>query len=153
MSVTVDLLAAQPFFAGVSHDELAGLAAATSSIEVAAGDFLARSGEAADHLYAVVSGRAGIEIAATGREPIVVATVHAGEIVGWSWFVAPFRWRFDVVAMDAVQALAVDAVALRAAFAADHELGYRLAQRLVTVMAARLDATRLQLVDVYGTPR
>jgi CRP-like cAMP-binding protein len=116
-------------------------------------EWLGRAGEPTTSLLAIVSGRAGVEIAGPGREPIVVATVHDGEIVGWSWFVEPYRWRFDVVALEPVQLLAVDAASLRACCAADHELGYHVLRRLVRVVASRLDATRLQLADVYGPAR
>jgi hypothetical protein len=32
----------------------------------------------------------------------------------------------------------------------DHELGYQLLTRFATLIQDRLEATRLQLVDVYG---
>ena len=98
----------------------------------------------------MLSGRAGIEIAAADRDPLLVATVHAGEMIGWSWFVEPHEWHFDVLALDPLRTLAMDAAALRAACRADHELGYQVAHRLARLLASRLVATRHQLVDVYG---
>lgn len=147
------LLAGHPFFTGVDPALLARLASVTAVEEFPAGSWVAHSGAPADRFYAVIAGRAGIEIAAAGREPLLVATVHPGEVIGWSWFVEPHEWHFDVLALEPLRTLAMDATALRAACRADHELGYQVAHRLARVVASRLVATRHQLVDVYGRER
>ena len=36
---------------------------------------------------------------------------------------------------------------------ADHDLGYALMKRFLPVLVQRLQATRLQILDVYGPPR
>lgn len=146
-------LAAHPFFAAMPARLLERLAPLATTTHHPAGSWIARNGEPAERFFAVTSGRAGVEITAACCEPLVVATVHAGEVIGWSWFVEPHRWHFDVVALDDVTTIALDAVALREACAADHELGYEIATRLARVVASRLDATRHQLIDVYGRAR
>lgn len=146
-------LATHPFFAGVDP-RLVGLVAPLARIDRwAPGSWIARTGTPATEFVLVTAGRAGVEIAPPGRAPLVVSTVHEGEVIGWSWFLPPHTWHFDVVALTEVSCVAVDAAALRAACGADHELGYEIATRLIRVMASRLEATRHQLVDVYGTPR
>lgn len=148
-----DLLAAHPFFSGMPRAMLERVASSTTIVHHPAGSVIARTGGDADRFHAVVDGRAAIELTASDREPLIVATVHPGEVIGWSWFVEPHRWRFDVVALDEVCALTIDAAALRSACEADHELGYRVAHHLARVIAARLESTRHQLVDVYGDAR
>jgi CRP-like cAMP-binding protein len=148
-----DALAAHPFFTGVEPHLVDAVAALASWAEHPAGSWIARAGADADRFHVVVSGRAGIEITAAGREPLVVATVHGGEVIGWSWFVAGHRWHFDVVALDDVRTIAIDAVRLRAACEADSELTNEIARRLINVVASRLEATQHQLVDVYGRAR
>lgn len=49
------------------------------------------------------------------------------------------------------RALALDAVPLRALCDADSQLGYVLTRRILEVVADRLKATRLQLLDIYGS--
>ena len=46
--------------------------------------------------------------------------------------------------------LAFDGACLRGKCADDHALGYELLTRFVGVIVERLQATRLQLLDVYG---
>lgn len=148
-----DALASHPFFAGLDARRIDALAAFTFVREVPQGEWIARTGGHADVFHAIVHGRAGIEIHAADREPLVVATVHAGEVIGWSWFVEPHRWHFDVIALDPMRLLDIDAAQLRAACAADHELGFHVADQLTRVLASRLEATRHQLVDIYGIAR
>ncbi len=150
MSTIREQLAAHPFFAGFDAAMLDRLAPLTVERTHARGALLAHAGAAADEFHLVVAGRAGIEIIVPGVQPMVIATVHGGEVVGWSWFVEPHRWHFDVVALDELRTLAIDAARLRAACEDDHELGYRLGRRLTEVMAARIEATRHQVVDLYG---
>jgi CRP-like cAMP-binding protein len=84
------------------------------------------------------------------RGPITVETVAAGEVLGWSWLFPPYRWHFDAQALELVRAIAFDGQCLRNKCAEDHDLGYALMQRFAQIMLQRLQATRLQLLDVYG---
>ena len=145
-----DVLAAHPFFAGLDARVTDRLTEYARDHRYPKGTWIARARAPADEFHAVLSGRVGIEIVAPGHRPLVIATVHGGEVVGWSWFVEPHRWHFDVVALDDVHALTLDAAALRAACEQDHELGYRVARRLTEVVASRIEATRHQVVDLYG---
>lgn len=144
---------AHPFFAGLDPRLTAQVVPLAHPVEYSATAWIARVGTPADRFLLVTGGRVGIEIAAADRDPLIVTTVHAGEVVGWSWFVEPHEWHFDVVALSDVTALAIDAEALRAACVADHEFGYQMGSRLIRVVASRLGATRHQVVDVYGRAR
>jgi hypothetical protein len=48
-----------------------------------------------------------------------------------------------------VKGVVFDAAWLREKCTQDHELGYHLLKQLVTVIASRLAATRVQLLDIY----
>ena len=47
-------------------------------------------------------------------------------------------------------AIALDGACLRGKCEDDPALGYRLMQRVVQVMSARLQAARVRLLDLYG---
>jgi CRP-like cAMP-binding protein len=61
----------------------------------------------------------------------------------------PYRWSFDARTMTSTEALALDGSKLRDLKAGDHELGYELMTRISQVLINRLQATRLQLLDLY----
>ena len=146
-------LAVHPFVAGLEPGFVDALAGMARFVDHPAGAWVALHGHPADAFYLVVAGRCAIEVGAAGRAPLVIATVHPGEVLGWSWMFPPHRWHFDVLALDPVRTIAVKAAALLAACDANHEFGYEITRRLAAVIATRLESTELQLIDVYGHAR
>jgi len=128
------------------------LAACAHDVSFAAGRVLFREGEVADTLYLVREGTVAIEMFVPARGTVTIETVGAGDVVGWSWLFPPYRLHFDARALTPVRAGAVDAACLRARCADDAAFGYDLLSQLARVLVARLQATRLRLLDVYGNP-
>lgn len=141
------------FFLGMQPRHLDAIATMASWADHPAHSWIASTGDAADRFHAIVSGRVGIEITTPGRAPLIVATVHPGDVVGWSWFIDGQPWQFDVVALDDVRTVAIDVARLLDACDGDDELHSELSGRVLNVVASRLSATRMQLVDIYGTAR
>jgi CRP/FNR family transcriptional regulator, cyclic AMP receptor protein len=141
------------FFAGMDPRHLDTLAEMSKWTEHPAGSWLAHAGDPSDEFHAVVAGRVGIEVAAPGRDPLIVATVQEGDVAGWSWFIDRQPWQFDVVALDDVRALTIDVDRLLDACDRSPGLRQEVSTRLLRVVAGRLRGTRLQLVDVYGRDR
>ncbi|SRR5579885_302934 len=61
----------------------------------------------------------------------------------------PYRWHFSAKALEVTRAIALDGVCLRNKCVEDHDLGYELMSRIAQTIIQRLQATRLQLLDVY----
>jgi hypothetical protein len=76
--------------------------------------------------------------------------VKAGGVAGLSWLVPPYRWYLDARAVEPTDAIELDAACLRAKCDADPRVGYLLLQRVAHQMYERMQASRLQLLDVYG---
>ena len=144
---TVNALASHAFLRGLTPAHLADLAPCTQQITLTAEQFLGREREAARALYLIQSGRVAIEVQKRGRGAVRVLVLGPGDIVGWSWLVPPYRWHFDARVLDTVQALALDADALRHQCETDHELGYQLLQRVLAVVGGRLAATQQQVLE------
>jgi CRP/FNR family transcriptional regulator, cyclic AMP receptor protein len=147
------LLAEHPFLAGLDEDALALLAGCAENVHFRAGEVLFRSGTPADRFFIVRSGRIALELVAPGRLPLVVETVDAGQVVGWSWLVPPYEWFCDGQAVEETSVVALDGACLRARCETDPYLGFQLLSRVTNVMYDRLQATRVRLLDLYGTPR
>jgi CRP-like cAMP-binding protein len=77
--------------------------------------------------------------------------VGEGELAGVSWLIPPYRWTYDARAVEDTRAIAVNARCLRERCEDDHDLGYEMMKRFMPVLIQRLQATRLQILDVYGT--
>ena len=146
-------LAAHPFFVDLPDEVVAAVAPLVTRLDVDAGQVLGREGQPASAFYALTTGRVTLEVHSADRPPAILETLHAGDVVGWSWLVSPYRWHFDAVARDRVGALAVDGARLRARMDADPVLGYQLTARFIPVIVDRLQSTRLRLLDLYGHDR
>jgi CRP-like cAMP-binding protein len=146
-------LAQHPFFGDLAPEHLATIAGCASNEVYPAGTFLCREGQAADRFYVLRFGRVAVEIATPVGGPVVVETVEPGEVLGWSWLFPPYKWHFDARATTLVRALALDGACLRKKCDEDPHLGYALMGRFAQLAVRRLEATQLQLLDLYvGKP-
>jgi len=144
------LLAGHAFLAGLPEGTVQLVADHAEPATFPAGVLLFREGGSADVAYLITKGHVAVEIHAPSRGPVVVETLHAGNVVGLSWAAPPFRNQFDARAVDDVEAVGVDAAQLRAALAANPAIGFPFLDRLVAVILERLQATRVRLLDLYG---
>lgn len=144
------ILEEHPFFAGFSPEQNRVVSGCARNHRFDAGRYLFHEGEAADEFFLIRHGRVALEIVAPGQAPVVIATLGKGEIVGASWLVPPYRWMFDARAAELTRAIGIDAACLRGKCDADAALGYEMMKRFLPVLVKRLNATRLQLLDVYG---
>src|SRR6476469_1214811 len=119
----------------------------------AAGQRIFDEGKPATGCWLIRTGRVALQTIVPGRGDVVVQTLTAGELLGWSWLVPPFRWHFSATAFDAVTAYRIDTEALRREADADPELGYQLSLGMLEVLLARLQSTRVRLLDLYASPR
>jgi CRP/FNR family cyclic AMP-dependent transcriptional regulator len=139
-----------PFFAGLDAQALALAVGCAKNVSFHAGEFLFREGEPADQFFVVRRGRVAIEVHDPAVGTKVVDTADAGDVVGWSWLVPPYHWRFDARAVEATGAVAFDGLCLRGKCEEDPVLGYELMQRVAQGMFGRLIAARVRLLDLYG---
>jgi len=138
------------FFAGLEGKLGTLIAGCARNVRFEAGTYALREGGDGDQLYLIRQGSVALEVTAPGRPPFVFATLHEGDVLGASWLVPPYRWMFDARAIESTRAIALDARCLRDKCEADHDLGYELMKRFLPVLVGRLQATRLQLLDLYG---
>lgn len=144
-----DQLAEYTFLADLSRLHLERLAACASSTYLSEGDQIFREGDYADGFYLIREGEVSLELRLPNRGPVVVQTLHQGDILGWSWLFPPYRWHFDARSLTPVLAIGFDAACIRRACDDDHELGYFLMKRFAQVMIERLQRSRLQMLDLY----
>ena len=152
METVAELLAHVPVLAGLAPEHLELIAGCAGTARAGAGEMLFLEGEPADRFFVLRRGTVALETRAPAGPPLVIETLHPGEVVGWSWLVPPFHWHFDGRAVDDVRAIAFDAACLRGKADADPALGYDLLQRFAQVMVDRMQSARLRLLDVYGPP-
>jgi CRP-like cAMP-binding protein len=147
------LLGDVPIFRDMPPEALDLLSGCASNVRFADGEMLFREGDDADAFYVIRHGRIALETFVPARGPVTIETIDPGEVVGWSWLFAPYRWHFDARALGLVRATQFDAACLRAKCEQDPAFGYDLILRFTQVLIERLQWTRLRLLDVYGDGR
>ena len=144
------LLADAPFLAGLGDERIALLAGCARNVRFDEGQQLFREGGVADTFYLVRHGTVAVETFVPARGAVTIETLGPGDVIGWSWLFAPYRWHFDARALTLVRATGFDGGCLRAKCEDDPALGYALMGRFAQVLIERLQWMRLRLLDVYG---
>jgi CRP/FNR family cyclic AMP-dependent transcriptional regulator len=144
------ILKDHPIVTGLSPEHVSLIVGCASNVVFKAGEFLFREGDDANQFYVIRQGKIVIETYVPHMGPIAIQTRVAGEVTGWSWMVKPYKWHFDARAIELTRAIALDGKCLREKCEKDHDLGYALMKKFSGLIAQRLEATRLQLLDIYG---
>jgi CRP-like cAMP-binding protein len=150
METLQPIIAEIDFFRGLEQAHLDLITGCAANLRVEAGTFLGRAGDPADRFWVIREGRMALELAVPGRGRVTIATMSEGEVVGFSWLLPPYHLHFDVRAVTETRALQFDGSCLRGKCVADTDLGYELLSRFSRVMADRIRAMSLQLLDIYG---
>ena len=107
---------------------------------------------ARDEFYAIGRGAVALEMHVPRRGPLIVETLARRRRARLVLALPSRTGRSSTRARSSrSRAIAFDGACLRGKCEADHELGYELMRRFAAVITKRLQATRLRLLDVYGT--
>jgi len=145
-----------PFLGGLTVGERRRLADLARPLTVEPGTVLLREGSETTELGIVRTGRVALRLTVPMRGIHTILTVEPGDVFGWSALVPPFRSTSTAVATEPTTGVVFPARALREALDRDEELAAALYPRILRSVARRLEATRLQLLDLFaqdtGTP-
>jgi CRP-like cAMP-binding protein len=145
-------LAGLAFLQGASAATLASLASLAEPVSWTADEVIFREGDRGTALYLIERGRVALEISVPGRRRATVMTLGPGDLMGWSSMIQDQPKGASARAVADTSAWAFDAVALRALCDRDHAFAYDFMRRLLREVSHRLKATRMQLLDVFGSP-
>jgi len=144
-----DVIAANPFFAGLSREDVEFLAGKAELRHLSRDSVLFRYGDRADRFYVVVSGKVSVEVAALEGPPLELQALDAGAVLGWSWLIPPYKWSFQARADEDTEVLEFDGRAIRARCEADPRFGYELIKRFSGLMSERLHFAREKMMEAW----
>jgi CRP-like cAMP-binding protein len=164
--ISVELLRRYPFFAGLSHDQLATLARVANEKSVESESYFFQEGDELDCFYIVVEGSAAVVIEVPDREveqklsgqltgelktkDVVISAVGPGEVFAWSALVPPHEAMAGVKATTPCRVIAFDAKELQTAFEDDCVFGYLMMQKVAQVVRDRLHGMRIESLAHTG---
>ncbi len=141
-------VAFHPFLAGMNAAQLAFLSDCAIPVSFPKGQIILAEGDLANRFYLIESGKVVLESENANREPVIVETLGAGELLGWSWMFPPYVWHFTARAVEPTAAIFFYGTILREYCERDHSLGYELFKRMAPVMLKRLQRSRKQMIEL-----
>ncbi len=150
-STVADIVRAHPFAEGMKESHILKLADMALEVQFGRDQVIFRQGDESGLFYLIVTGKVALEASAPGRMTRV-QTVGEGDELGWSSFLSGGGGKFfQARTLEPVRGLAFDGARIRQACEQDPAFGYQILTRLLAVVARRLHAARMQLLDMYAS--
>jgi CRP-like cAMP-binding protein len=150
MTTTSSALLSRTWFAAdMPADVCRRMAAIGEITDYPGGAIVVQEGVPCRSLGVVLSGRIALRLAVPGAGERTIITVDEGDVFGWSALLPASVATSTGVTLVPTQVLLFERERLAAALAADTDLAAVVYQRVLLAMARRLQATRLQLLDLY----
>ena len=111
------------------------------------------AGGTADRFWVIRSGAVSLTQQVTSQQRVTVASLGAGDLLGWSWLFRPYQWDFGGEAFSPVRAYEFDAAAVLRLCEEDRQLGMILVRTVAEILAHRLETTRGKLMEQYALKR
>jgi CRP-like cAMP-binding protein len=126
---------------GLSSAEAEQVLALSTRMIVPNGTLLFQLGDPADRLFLIQRGRIRLTLPMRVRErneDVFVEERTAGQAVGWSALIPPYRFTLTASALHEAEVSALSREALVKYFAANPDVGYKIALNLAVVIGDRL---------------
>ena len=143
-------VALHPFLAGMNPKQLALLTECAMINHFKPGQVILREDEIANRFYLIETGKVVLESGETFGDPVVIETIGAGDLLGWSWMFSPYTWHFTARAIEPTEAIFFYGTILREYCERDPSLGYELFKRMAPVMLRRLQAARKRMLAIHA---
>ncbi|MER7974804.1 MULTISPECIES: cyclic nucleotide-binding domain-containing protein [unclassified Streptomyces] len=111
------------------------------------------AGGRADRFWVIRSGAVSLTQRVNHLQRVTVATLGAGDLLGWSWLFPPHAWDFGAEAFSQVRAYEFDAAEVLRLCEDDARLGMALVRGVAEILAHRLELTRGRLMEIASHHR
>ncbi len=126
------------------------LSALAFEVNFAEGQWIFRETDVGELVYLIKEGKTVLSVSVPGQGRKSILTLEPGQILGWSSLFPSGRKTASARTVTPTQAFAFNASQLRETMEEDHDLGCALLWAIADVIAGRLKATRLQLLDIFA---
>jgi len=135
------------FLHDIEDQYLQALAPLAELRELRAGTVLFREGQSHPNIYLMIEGSVALEFRFYDR---VLQTVGPGELLGWTPILGQVEMTATARVLEPTQAVAIRASQLIALCEHNPRFGFEFMRQTARALSRRLNATKLQLLDVYS---
>ena len=143
-------LSGQSFWADLPAGVLEALSTAAVLRDFSAGSTIFREGAENHFLSVLHRGHVGLDMHVAGRGRVRILSLGPGEMLAWSALLGDGQMTATATALEETQLISIPGRHLLELCDTSHEFGYQLMTRVADVLAKRLVATRLQLLDLFS---
>lgn len=145
----LDALKRHPFARELHEAHLDQLVSLAKVVHIGKDEILFREGEQNSKFYLIVEGPVALEVTLP-RRMLQVQRLGPGDGLGWSAALVGRGKYFQARALDTVEALAFEGAEVLDACQKDPAFGFAFMMRLLDVVSKRMQATRMQLMDMHS---
>jgi CRP/FNR family transcriptional regulator, cyclic AMP receptor protein len=145
------LVAQQPFFKGVSAQQLQLLTDSAMEMQFEAGQAIFHEGSSANRFYLILEGKVVLETKLEEHGIFQIQTLGPGDDLGWSWLFPPYLLNASARALESTRTIFFYGTRLRKQCEQNHDLGYQLMRRIAEVVIQRFQATQQRLTEIIVT--
>ena len=141
-------IAEHPFFNGMDEEHLAEVVRDAREVIFQAGEVIFYERTPANCFFVIKEGEVALESHVPEDGPLFVEKIGPGDVLGWSWLVAPYLWQFTARAVTRTKAIVLNGAHLLGLCERDCAFGYALMKRITRLIIARLQATRKRMLEL-----
>ena len=145
--VAVEKVTKAALFQGLSEEEIKKVLSIGQVKNCNPGDVVFKEGDEAVHIYIVEDGKLAIQTA----EKQTVYTASAGDTLGWSTLISPYKRTASAVALDKARVVIIDQAKLQEFCEKNLPIGYKITRNVGRMIAVRMRTAKAMSADtVYG---
>jgi CRP/FNR family cyclic AMP-dependent transcriptional regulator len=146
--VALEMLEKLGFLEGFAPEYLKPLASVANVVEVASNEVIFQEKQKSANIYLVVEGKVALEIWAAGRGAAQIQTVGPGKLLGWTPLLTQGPMTATARTLEPCRLVAINAMQVLDACAQNPRFGMEFMRRTALALSRRLNATRLQLLEI-----
>jgi CRP/FNR family cyclic AMP-dependent transcriptional regulator len=145
------LLVELEFCRALSEEALGMLAGRMKAVDFGAQASIFEEGSVHPWLYLIVEGKVGLDMNSPPRGRTRILTLGAGDLLAWSALLGDARMTASAIALENVKVLAISSSDIQGLVNLDDRFGLLLFREVAAALSKRLVATRIQLLDLFGS--
>jgi len=138
------------FLHDVDEEHLEEIAEIAKLVSYDADELVFREGDPTDFVYFIVCGGVSLQMCSPGVGCKKILTLGPGEILGWSAILEQTHLTATARTINPTRLVQVHAGLLLTLCDHNPQFGHEMMQRTALALAKRLNAARIQLLDLYG---
>ena len=142
-----------PVFHGFTSEQLDELSAVMQVCEFAGKRVVFEQGQAAEHLYILVSGEVHIQYKPYDGPPLLVARIMPGGVFGWSAALGRRVYTSGATVIEPSTALRMSSYQLSHLCECSPQTGIEFLERLAGLISERLRSSHTQIMDILTQGR